>query len=402
MEKVDTTATDILQLNARASKSSTWFLGAAILGILLCGIAYFQSHQGFFVSYLTAFSFFLAISLGALFFTMVQHLARAGWSTTVRRTSENLGNNMLVMAVLFLPLLLGLSHLFQWTHPDVRAVDHLIRAKSAYLNVPFLLIRVVFYFAVWTFLGSWLLKTSRRQDVTRDPALSQKMGKWSTLGLILFGLTSTFFAFDWIMSIDAHWFSTMFGVYFFAGSVVAFYCAMIIVVTCLKSSGHLQKSVSTEHYHDMGKLLFGHNIFWTYIGFSQFMLIWYANVPEETLFFLHRAGGWKVISLMLPWCHFAVPFVFLMSHNVKRKPWLLATGAAWLLIMCYIDIYWLIQPYFYHHGPHFGISDAGALLMIGGFYLYFLVHTMRQAPLIPVGDPRLQMSLNYDNGIPKK
>jgi len=400
MEKVETT--DILQLNARASKSSTWFLGAGILGILLCAIAYFQSHQSFFVSYLTAFSFFLAISLGALFFTMVQHLARAGWSTTVRRTSENLASNLFPMILLFIPLLLGITSLFQWTNPAIRATDHLIRAKSAYLNVPFFLIRTGVYLVIWASLGTWFLRTSRRQDASRDPLLSIKMSNRSTVGLILFGVTSTFYAFDWIMSIDAHWFSTMFGVYFFAGSVVAFYCTMIIVVTWLRSTGHVQKSVSTEHYHDMGKLLFGHNIFWTYIGFSQFMLIWYANVPEETLFFLHRAGGWKFISLMLPWCHFAVPFVFLMSHNLKRKPWLLATGAAWLLIMCYIDIYWLIQPYFYHHGPHFGISDIGALLTVGGFYLFFLVHTMRQAPLIPVGDPRLQMSLNYDNGIPKQ
>jgi hypothetical protein len=401
MEKVE--SPDILQLNSRVAKSTTWFLGAGILGILLCGIAYFQNSQSFFVSYLTAFSFFLAISLGAIFFVMVQHLARAGWSTTVRRTAENLAHNLKIMPVLFIPLLLGLSTLFAWTHPDIRAVDHLVRAKSAYLNLPFFLIRAGLYLTIWAALGHWFLKTSRRQDENRDPLLSIKMSNRSTIGLILFGLTSTFYAIDWIMSIDAHWFSTMFGVYFFAGAVVAFYCALILVVTWLKTTGHLQKSVSVEHYHDMGKLLFGHNIFWTYIGFSQFMLIWYANIPEETLFFLHRSeGAWKTISLMLPWCHFAVPFIFLMSHNVKRKPWLLSLGAAWLLIMCYIDLYWLIQPYFYHHGPHFGLSDIGALLTIGGFYLFFLVQTMGQASLIPSGDPRLKASLTYDNGIPKQ
>ena len=394
---------DILQLNSRLAKSTSWFLGAGILGILLCGIAYYRSSVNFFVSYLTTFTFFLAISLGALFFVMVQHLARAGWSTTVRRTAENLAYCLIILAILFLPLLLGVHDLFHWSHEDVRAVDHLIQAKAAYLNQPFFYTRTVIYFLVWATLGWWFLKTSRKQDESKDPSLSIKMSNRSTIGLILFGLTSTFYAIDWMMSIDAHWFSTMFGVYFFAGAVVAFYCTLILVVTWLKSTGHLQKSVSVEHYHDMGKLLFGHNIFWTYIGFGQFMLIWYANIPEETLFFLHRAeGGWKTISLMLPWFHFAVPFVFLMSHNVKRKPWLLSIGAAWLLIMCYIDLYWLIQPYFHHHGPHFGLSDIGSILTIGGFFLFFLVQTMGQASLIPSGDPRLKASLSYDNGIPKK
>ncbi len=393
---------DTIQLNSKLAKSTSWFLGAGVLGVLLCAVSYFQDAQTFFASYLTAFSFFLAISLGAIFFVMVQHLARVGWSVTVRRTAETLANNLLILAVLFLPLLLGVHELFQWSHEDVRLVDHLIQSKAAYLNLPFFFIRTAVYFTVWSVLGWWFLRTSRLQDETKDPALSTRMGKVATFGLILFGLTSTFYAIDWIMSIDAHWFSTMFGVYFFAGAVVAFYCTLILVVTWLKSTGHLKTSVNTEHFHDMGKLLFGHNIFWTYIAFSQFMLIWYANIPEETLFFLHRGEGlWKTISLSLPWLHFVAPFLFLMSHNIKRRPALLATGAALLLTMCYVDIYWLIQPNFHQNGPHFGISDVGSLLAVGGFYLFFLIHNLRQAPLIPVGDPRLNDCLSYDNGIPE-
>jgi hypothetical protein len=295
----------------------------------------------------------------------------------------------------------GIHNLFQWTHEDVRAADALIRSKAGYLNLPFFYIRAAIYFAVWSFLSLWFLRTSRLQDETSDPALTTRMGKVSTIGLILFGLTLTFFALDWIMSIDAHWYSTMFGVYYFAGSVVAFYCSLIIMVTWLKRTGHLAKSVNAEHYHDMGKLLFGHNVFWTYIGFSQFMLIWYANIPEETQFFLHRAAhGWKAVSFSLPWLHFAFPFLFLMSHNVKRRPLLLAAGAAVLLTMCYVDLYWLIQPNF-HPAPHFGLSDIGALLAIGGFYLFFFINNLRQASLIPTGDPRLKDCLSYDNGLPE-
>ena len=393
---------DTIQLNERLAKSTSWFLGAGIVGVLLCAVAYFQNSKYFFVSYLTAFSFFLAIALGALFFVMVQHLARASWSVTVRRTAEMLANNLVVLFILFLPLLPGVYDLFKWSHEDVIATDALIASKAAYLNEPFFYARTAAYFAIWVFFGWWFLRTSRMQDETRDPALTTRMSKVSTIGLILFGLSITFYAVDWIMSIDAHWYSTMFGVYYFAGAVVAFYSALILIVTWLRRTGHLQTSVNVEHYHDMGKLLFGHNIFWAYIAFSQFMLIWYANIPEETLFFLHRAEhGWKAVSLSLPWLHFALPFLFLMSHNVKRRPALLATGAALLLVMCYVDIYWLVQPYFHQHGPRFGLSDVGSLLAIGGFFLFFFLHNLRQANLIPTGDPRLGECLSYDNGIPK-
>lgn len=389
------------RLSDKFARSTSWFLGAGILGVALCAFAYFRNGQDFFVSYLTTFCFFLAISLGAIFFVMVQHLARAGWSVTVRRTAENLAGNLVLLLILFLPLLPGVHDLFHWSHEDVRATDALIQAKAGYLNLPFFYSRTALYFIVWAILGWWFLRTSRRQDETSDPVLTTRMGKAAAAGLILFALTLTFFAFDWIMSIDAHWFSTMFGVYYFAGSVVAFYCAFVLVLTWLKRSGHLASSVNAEHYHDIGKLLFGHNVFWAYIGFSQFMLIWYSNIPEETLFFLHRAGeGWKAVSYSLPWLHFGVPFLFLMSHHVKRRPLLLSAGAALLLVMCYVDIYWLIQPNFHHH-PHFGLADIGSLLAIGGFYLFFLVHNMRQASLVPAGDPRLGESLSYDNGIPK-
>src|SRR5690606_26329072 len=200
---------DTLQLNDRLAKSTSWFLGAGILGVVLCAIAYFQNSEHLYVSYLTSFSFFLAISLGAIFFVMVQHLARVGWSVTVRRTAENLGGNLFVLAILFLPLLTGVHDLFHWSHEDVRATDQLIQAKAAFLNEPFFYTRAAIYLVVWSVLGWWFLRTSRRQDESRDPALSTLMGKASTVGLILFGLTITFYAIDWIMSIDAHWFSTM-------------------------------------------------------------------------------------------------------------------------------------------------------------------------------------------------
>jgi len=175
---------------------------------------------------------------------------------------------------------------------------------------------------------------------------------------------------------------------------------IILVSTLLRQTGHLKEQINVEHYHDLGKLLFGHNVFWAYIAFSQYMLIWYANISEETVFFHMRAvGTWKTVSLMLPWCHFAIPFLFLMSHNVKRKPLLLTVGAIWLIVICYIDIYWLIQPNFHPTGAHFGWTDLVSILGVGGIFGWFFINQLSKANLIPVGDPRLQECLTYDNGM---
>ncbi len=393
---------DTIRLNERLQKVGTYCLGVGILGAVLCVVSFFINRRDFFASYLTTFCFFAALSLGALFFVMVQHLARSAWSVTVRRIAETLAYNSRILLVLFIPLLFATHILFTWTHADVRATDHLVQIKANYLNLPFLYIRAALYFAVWIFFSNYFLKTSRKQDATGDASLTSKMGRMAAVGVIFYALSQTFFAFDWIMSLDSHWFSTMFGVYFFAGSVVAQYCCLIIFSTLLKKTGHVKTSVNVEHYHDMGKLLFGHNVFWTYIAFSQFMLIWYANIPEEVIFFQNRAeGSWKAISLLLPWCHFAIPFFYLMSHNVKRNRTAITVGAAWLLTMCYIDIYWMVQPNFHPAGATFGLSDVASILAIGGFCVFFFLRNLKQANLIPTGDPRLPQCLAYDNGIPE-
>jgi hypothetical protein len=373
------------------------FLGAGILGAVLCVVSFMQNRRDFFASYLTAFAFFLAIALGSFFFVFVQHLARSAWSVTVRRVSETAAANLPWMALLFIPIVIGAHDLLPWLDPHMRATDHLVQIKAPYLNPTFLWIRAAAYFIIWSALSLFFLNTSRKQDESNDPALTTRMGKVAAIAAILFTLTQTFWAFDWIMSLDPHWFSTMFGVYYFAGSVVAQYCFLILVSAALRNKTGRKDIYRTDHFHDAGKLLFGHNVFWTYIGFSQFFLIWYANIPEETLFFLHRAAGsWKVISLMLPWCHFAIPFLYLMSWHVKRNIIAISVGCVWLLTMCYIDIYWLN---FHHEGAHFGLSDVGSILAVGGFFLFLFIRRLNGANLIPAGDPRLADCLTYDNGV---
>ena len=308
---------------------------------------------------------------------LIHHVTRSGWSVTIRRIAEILAGNLTWMALLAIPLLFGLGDMFHWTHHDAVEHDPILQAKSAYLNLPFFLIRTVLYFLVWIGTCRFLLKLSLQQDKTGDIGLSLKLAKWSTLGLVLFALSITFFAVDWIMSLDAHWFSTIFGVYYFADSAVAIFASLIVISFVLQKSGHLHKWINVEHYHDMGKLLFGFNVFWAYIAFSQYFLIWYANVPEETMFYHHRSeGAWKLVSLTLPWVHFAIPFLLLMSRNVKRNVPILTMGAVLLLIMGYVDVYWLIMPNFDYHHPHFGIAEISSLLAIGGIFVYLFTRRL--------------------------
>lgn len=363
-------------------------------------LSYFHDKKEFFGSYLTAFSFFLAITLGSFFFMFVQYLARSSWSVTVRRISETIAGNFWVMAILFLPLLLGVKELFVWMDKDVIEASHLLQKKVGYLNQPFFFARIAFAFAIWIFLGRYFFKKSTGQDVSKDPLVTNHLGRVAAGAAILFALTQTIWALDWIMSLDPNWFSTMFGVYYFAGSVVAQYCVLILFTTYLRAKTGRTDLYRHDHYHDMGKLLFGHNVFWTYIAFSQFMLIWYANIPEETLFFKHRAvGSWYIVSLLLPWCHFAIPFLYLMSWHVKRNIPAICVGAVWLLVLCYIDIFWLIQPNFQHHGAHFGLADVSSLLFIGGAFLWAFQWSLAKVNIIPSGDPRLPDCLTYDNGV---
>jgi hypothetical protein len=390
---------DTVRMSGSLAGAEKIFLAVGVVGALGCVGSFFMDKVGFFASYLTAFAFFLALSLGAWFFVMVQHVARSSWSVTVRRIAESSAANLQWMALFAIPLFLLAPLIYKWWDPNVVAHDHLLSAKKSWLNPTAFWIRNVIYFSVWFIFSRYFWRTSVGQDTSKDPATTLKLGKWSPLGLIFFGFTLTFWSLDWIMSLDAHWYSTMFGVYYFAGAIVAQYCVLILLSAWARK-GDAKDKINVEHFHDMGKLLFGHNVFWTYIGFSQFMLIWYANIPEETLFFHHRAEGtWKVISLALPWCHFAIPFLFLMSHNIKRKVTLLCIGSFWLLVMCFVDIYWLIQPNFHHHGAHFGLSDVSAIAGIGGFFLYLLVSRLKKVNLIPVGDPRLEQCLTYDNGV---
>jgi hypothetical protein len=295
----------------------------------------------------------------------------------------------------------GAAHAHAGTRGDPHElIEHEILAgKKPYLNLNFWSLRIVLYFAIWIFMAWRLYSLSTTQDKTRDPKLTVAMQRFSPPATVVFGLTLTFAGFDWIMSLLPTWFSTIFGVYLFAGSVVGSYALLILVTMGLRSTGLLLKEINIEHYHDLGKLMFGFNIFWAYIGFSQFMLIWYAALPEETPFFHMRwnEGPWAMVSLSLVFLHFVVPFVFLISRNVKRRLPMLAAGSVLLLVMHAVDCYWLVMPNYGQEGFNFHWLDLACVLGVGGVYLAFVLFRMSKTSLIPVGDPRLKRALAFEN-----
>jgi hypothetical protein len=246
-----------------------------VLGLVASGVLGFTGGADparFYLSYLVAFMFFLSLTLGALFFVLIQHLTRAGWSVVIRRFAEGFAANSFLMAVLAMPILLGMGSLYEWTRPEAVAHSALLAGKAPYLNQTFFLIRLAVYFLVWIGLSQYFFSRSVRQDTTGDPALTSAMQRMSAPGMFLFAITLTFAAFDLLMSLEPEWFSTIYGVYYFSGSVLAFFSLLPIVSYFLQRSGRLSRLITTEHYHDMGKLMFAFLVFWAYIAFSQYML----------------------------------------------------------------------------------------------------------------------------------
>jgi hypothetical protein len=370
----------------------------ALLGIVACVILGAANPKQFFFSWLVSFLFFLSLALGALFFVLIQYAAQGGWGIVLRRIAETTFATIPVIAALFLPLLLGLHDLYEWSHADAVANDALLRWKAPYLNIPFFLIRAALYFGIWSFIALLYYRGSRGQDVTGDPGVSARLRRLAGPGIIVLALTQTFASVDWIMSLTPHWYSTMFGVYFFAGSFVGFIALLSVAAVAMRRAGLLETVISAEHLHDIGKLLFAFTVFWTYIAFSQFFLMWYANLPEETIWYRARMeGSWMTVSLFLMAGHFVAPFFYLMGRTVKRKGTTLAVGGAWLLAMHFVDLYWQVMPTLHPEGVRPSALDVAAFFAIGGCFVAAAGWLMRRQALVPLRDPRLAESLAFEN-----
>jgi hypothetical protein len=394
-------STEPRHLEARVGKWSLACLVVAAVGIAGSVVVARGAEGGvdyLLQTYLVSFSFFLSLSLGALFFVMLQHVTRAGWSVVVRRVAEATATNVWLMAVLAVPIVLGMEHIYHWAHPGVAEHDPLIAAKAGFLNPSFFTTRLVIYFVIWSVLAWFFYRTSTAQDATGDIALTRRMEVLAAPGIVLFALSLNFAAFDLLMSLDPHWFSTIFGVYYFSASVLLFFAVMPKIFVWLQMQGLLQRVVTVEHYHDFGKFMFAFTVFWAYIAFSQYMLIWYGNIPEETQWFLKRqTGGWTTVSLILLFGHFVLPFLLLISRHVKRRPVPLAIIGVYVAAMCWVDMYWLVIPEFSPGVARFGLLDVLVYLGLAGVYSAVLVWRLGRTSLVPERDPRLAESIVFEN-----
>ena len=374
--------------------------GALVLAVVLGGGPMGKQFQQ---SYIVAFMYGLAIGLGALWFVALQHLTNAKWSVVVRRVAEIIAANMPILSglalIAILPLVTGNSELYVWTHAEKVHASHALTHKSGYLNLSFFLVRCVVYFAFWSLLSRHYLKQSMSQDSSGDPKISAGLRALSAPGMVVFALTLTFCVIDFVMSIDAEFFSTIFGVYYFAGCVMSGYSFIALSLMWLQGKGRLVNTVNREHFHDLGKIMFAFGaVFWSYIAFSQFMLIWYGDMPEETHWFHERFhGDWKIISGALLACHFVIPFFGLMSRHVKRNRRTLAFWAFWLLVIEYVDLYWLVMPTVSPDEIPFHIVDLLAWIGVVGLFIGFAATRSKGVNLVPTKDPYLADSLAFEN-----
>ena len=380
-----------------AAKAFKVCLGVGVLGLAATFAGMGIDKKQFFFSWLVAFWFFLTVALGGMFFAVLHHLVRAGWSTGYRRIAETFGVNTLLMAVLFIPILAGMGELYHWTHSDVVASDDIIKWKSPYLNTGFFIGRAVVFFALWILISHFFRKLSLKQDADGDTKHTFKMRFWAPLSTLVFALSITFAGIDWLKSLDPHWFSTMFGVCMFAGTMVCIFACLSLMGLWLTGKGQLTNTITIGQQHDAGKLMFGFTVFWTYVTFCQYYLIWFANIPEETVWYQHRLqGGWERIGLLLLLGHFFIPFWFLMSRHIKRNRTTLAIGASWMLFVHYMDIYYYVMPVHHHH-LHFHWMDLTAMLGIGGVFLAVVFKRFQKDPVVAHKDPQLVASMSYDN-----
>jgi hypothetical protein len=364
---------------------------AAVVGLLLCLLGVYVDALQFFRSYLVAYLFWLSIPLGCLAILMIHHLVGGAWGAMIRRVLEAATRTLPLFLVLFVPLFLGMRDLYSWANPAVVAGDPVLQHKSAYLNTPFFLLRVAGYFVVWLTLTYLLNRWSRRQEEAPDWAAEQSLRRRLKLlsgpGLALYGLTITFAAVDWVMSLEPLWYSTIYGMRFAATQLLAGLAFAIVLTRWLADEGPLAQVVTSDYFQDLGNFLLTFIMAWIYVAFSQYLIIWSGNLPEEISWYLRRGyGSWGGIALFLLLFHFIVPFILLLSRPLKRRASLLAALAAGLLFVHMVELFWLVMPAFYPAGLHVHWMDIVAPIGIGGLWLALFLWQLKKRSVLPLAN----------------
>ena len=375
-------------------------LRALLVGIVGLGLGAVGAYalgglERSLLSYLVGFVFWTGVALGCLALTMLHQLSGGGWGIVIRRPLESAARTLPLMALLFVPLALGLDHIYEWARPEAVAADHILQFKAGYLNRSFFLARTAFYFVVWISLTYLLSRWSLEQDRTGDERISNKMRALSGPGLVLYALTVTFASVDWVMSLDAHWFSTIYGILTIGGQGLSALAFVVAVLVLLARSGPVSKVITPQHFHDIGKLMLAFVMLWAYFSLSQFLITWAGNLPEEIPWYLRRLrSDWKWVGLALALFHFALPFVLLLSRDLKRRANRLVLVAGLVILMRAVDTVWMIAPEFHDDGSITGAfavaMDFLALIGIGGIWVWVFLSNLKSRPLMPLHDPGLE------------
>jgi hypothetical protein len=371
-------------------------LVVGVAGLALCAVGFAANRAHFFKAYLLAYVFWIGIALGSLAISMLHHLSGGAWGVVIRRVLEAASRTLPFMALLFLPIAFGINELYLWANPEAVAKDAILQHKAAYLNVPFFIIRAAIYFVIWSALAYLLSKWSLEQEQRGETGQALRMQRLSGLGLVLYALTILFMSVDWIMSLDPHWFSTIYGILFMGGQGLSAFAFAIAVAVLLSRTEPMSRVIAPAHLHDLGKLMLAFVMLWAYFSFSQFLIIWSANLPEEIPWYLRRwGGGWQWVGLLLIFGHFVLPFVLLLSSDIKKSGRTLIGVAVTIILMRIVDLFWNIGPL--HHEESFGATwlDAVAPVALGGIWLAIFLWQLRMRPLLPLGEPYLAEALEH-------
>jgi hypothetical protein len=371
-------------------------LAAGIAGAVLCAVGLVVSPFQFYRSYLWAYLYVVALSVGPLAWLMLQFITGGNWGMVIRRSCEAAARTLPLVALMFLPILIGIPNLYEWSHASKVLADPALQHKHPYLNVPFFLGRTVFYFGGWILLSTLFSRWSRKEDAEGHAAVHGKMSALAAPGLIFWGLSVTFMSIDWVLSVNPQWFSTMFGLLFMASQGLTSMAFLITLMVLLSRRRPMSEVLTPRHMHDLGKFLLALVMVWAYFSFSQFLIIWAGNLPEEIPWYMTRLhGGWQYVALLLVFGHFALPFALLLSRDLKRNFRLLAGIAVFILGMRLVDLYWLVAPDF--RKVSFGVSwmDFTAPVGLLGIWLWYFLKQLEKRPLMPINNPNLEDALQH-------
>ncbi|MFN3269733.1 MAG: quinol:cytochrome C oxidoreductase, partial [Candidatus Kapaibacteriota bacterium] len=373
------------------------------LGLLLFVVGLLGTIAGFFVdsarisfNLVVLTTWLASIGIGSLFFIGIEYLTGAVWSVPFRRVAEINSAIIFVLPILIVPIILNIHSLYHWTHIEAVQNDTILKNKAPYLNETFFIIRTVVFIFLWFLFYYLFISNSRKQDSTSDQKLTKRNSIVSAAFMPVFAISLTFFAIDWLMSLEPHWYSTIFGVYYFAGTFLASLGAFTYISILLNEKGYLVEGLGPDHYYSMGALLFGFTNFWAYIAFSQFMLIWYANLPEETFWFINRGvGSWFYMSIGIILVKFIVPYILLLPQPAKMDPKRLKIAALWILFAHYYDLFWVVMPTFSKNGIPFNWFELVPIVLGLGLFIMVFYYVASKVNLVPIGDPKLRRGVEF-------